>query len=106
MNKKIRTEAVESLFEAMAAFMTDYIIIGFRIFLPIFGVMLLLNSVLGIMAKIAPQMNMFSVGMQIKILVGLGTLFLTMNMLPSISDFIFSEMQVMFENFAGGMSAL
>ncbi|MBQ8956847.1 MAG: flagellar biosynthetic protein FliR [Lachnospiraceae bacterium] len=96
----------DSLFESMAAFMTDYIVIGFRIFLPIFGVMLLLNAVLGIMAKIAPQMNMFSVGMQIKILVGLGTLFITMNMLPSISDFIFSEMQVMFENFAGGMSEL
>ena len=97
---------MDSLTESMVSFMTEYIVIGFRIFLPIFGVMLLLNAVLGIMAKIAPQMNMFSVGMQIKILVGLGTLFLTMNMLPSISDFIFAEMKVMFEKFAGGMSAL
>ncbi|MCR5775002.1 MAG: flagellar biosynthetic protein FliR [Lachnospiraceae bacterium] len=96
---------VDNLFVAMAAFMTDYVVIGFRIFMPIFAVMLLLNAVLGIMAKIAPQMNMFSVGMQIKILVGLGALFLTIGMLPSISDFIFSEMKVMFENFAGGMHA-
>ena len=85
--------------------MTDYIVIGFRIFLPVFGVMLLLNAVLGIMAKIAPQMNMFSVGMQLKILVGLSVLFLTIGMLPAISDFIFSEMKVMFTNFSGGMSA-
>lgn len=95
---------VDSLFESMAGFMTDYIVIGFRIFLPIFGVMLLLNAVLGIMAKIAPQVNMFSVGMQLKILVGLGVLFLTIGMLPSISDFIFSEMKVMFERFVGGMA--
>lgn len=95
---------MDSLFESMAAFMTDYIVIGFRIFLPIFGVMLLLNAVLGIMAKIAPQVNMFSVGMQLKILIGLGVLFFTIGMLPSISDFIFSEMKVMFERFAGGMA--
>lgn len=97
---------VDNLFMAMTSFMTDYISIGFRIYLPIFGVMLLLNAVLGIMAKIAPQMNMFSVGMQLKILVGLSVLFLTMGMLPTISEFIFSEMKVMFTNFAGGMSAV
>jgi len=96
---------MDSLFNSMASFMTDYIVIGFRIFLPVFGVMLLLNAVLGIMAKIAPQMNMFSVGMQLKILVGLSVLFLTIGMLPAISDFIFSEMKVMFTNFSGGMSA-
>lgn len=96
---------MDSLFISMAAFMTDFVVIGFRIFLPVFGVMLILNAVLGIMAKIAPQMNMFSVGMQLKILIGLSALFLTVGMLPSISDFIFSEMKVMFQNFAGGMSA-
>ena len=96
----------DSLFVSMTSFMTDYISIGFRIFLPVFGVMLLLNAVLGIMAKIAPQMNMFSVGMQLKILVGLSVLFLSIGMLPTISDFIFSEMKVMFTNFAGGMSAV
>ena len=96
---------MDKLFVSMTSFMTDYIVIGFRIFLPVFGVMLLLNAILGIMAKIAPQMNMFSVGMQLKILVGLGVLFLTIGMLPSISEFIFSEMKVMFVNFSGGMSA-
>ena len=96
---------MDSLFISMAAFMTDFVVIGFRIFLPVFGVMLILNAVLGIMAKIAPQMNMFSVGMQLKILIGLSALFLTVGMLPSISDFIFLEMKVMFQNFAGGMSA-
>ena len=95
----------DSLFASMASFLTDYVVIGFRIFLPVFSVMLILNVVLGIMAKIAPQMNMFSVGMQIKILVGLGALFITIGSLPAISDFIFSEMKVMFTDFVGGFSA-
>ncbi|MCR5747180.1 MAG: flagellar biosynthetic protein FliR [Lachnospiraceae bacterium] len=93
----------EKLLDSMIRFFSDYYSIGFRIFMPVFGVMLLLNAVLGIMAKIAPQMNMFSVGMQIKILVGLSVLFVTIGMLPSISDFIFSEMKVMFGRFAEGM---
>ena len=31
---------MDSLFNSMASFMTDYIVIGFRIFLPVFGVLL------------------------------------------------------------------
>ncbi|MBO6147397.1 MAG: flagellar biosynthetic protein FliR [Lachnospiraceae bacterium] len=93
----------DRMLASMIEFFTEYYSIGFRIFMPVFGVMLLLNAVLGIMAKIAPQMNMFSVGMQIKILIGLSVLFVTIGMLPSISDFIFNEMKVMFGRFAEGM---
>lgn len=93
----------DKLLVAMMKFFTDYYSIAFRIFMPVFGVMLLLNAVLGIMAKIAPQMNMFSVGMQLKIMVGLSVLFVTIGFLPSISDFIFSEMKVVFADFAEGM---
>lgn len=85
----------DRLLESMIRFMGDYITIGFRICLPVFAVMLLLNAVLGIMTKVAPQMNMFSVGMQLKVLVGLCVLFLTIGMLPDVSNFIFSEMKVM-----------
>ena len=41
-------------------------VIGFRIFLPVFACMMIMNCILGIMAKVAPQMNMFSVGIQLK----------------------------------------
>ncbi len=34
------------------------------------------------MAKVAPQMNMFAVGMQMKVLLGLTVLFLTVMLLP------------------------
>ena len=93
----------DHLMESMVQFMTDYCVIGFRICLPVFATILLLNSILGILAKVAPQMNMFSVGMQLKILVGLTVLFLTVRLLPGISDFIFTEMKKMMFSFIGGL---
>ena len=79
----------------MITFMTDYITVSFRLCLPVVAAMLLLNAILGVLAKTAPQINMFSVGIQIKIVVGLGILFLTVGTLPSASEFIFDEMKIM-----------
>jgi flagellar biosynthetic protein FliR len=79
----------------MIQFMTDFITISFRLCLPIVAAMLLLNAILGVLAKTAPQVNMFSVGIQIKIIVGLGILFLTIGTIPSASEFIFKEMKIM-----------
>lgn len=92
-----------SLVDAMIAFLGDYVIIGFRIVLPIFCVMLLLNAILGVLAKVSPQMNMFSVGIQIKILVGLAVMFFTVGMLPGIADFIFDEMKNVMVSFIGAL---
>lgn len=94
----------DSLVDSMIAFLGDYVIIGFRIVLPIFCSILLLNAVLGILAKVSPQMNMFAVGIQLKILVGLSVLFFTAGILPGIADFIFEEMKQMMLSFVGGMT--
>ena len=83
----------DKLLSSMLSFLANYIMIGFRICLPVFAVMILLNAVLGIMAKVAPQMNMFSVGIQLKVLVGLCILFLTVGMIPGIADFVYTEMK-------------
>lgn len=94
---------MDSLLESMIRFMGDYIVIGLRICLPIFCVMLLLNCTLGILAKVSPQMNMFAVGMQMKVLVGLSVMFLTVRMLPGAADFIFREMKALIAAFVKGM---
>ena len=93
----------DSLLNSMITFMNDFILIGFRIVLPIFCVILLLNVVLGVMAKIAPQVNMFAVGIQVKILVGLSVMFLTTSLLPGAADFVYQEMKKMIDLFIGGM---
>ncbi len=84
-----------ALLDAMITYMTDLFVIGFRIFLPFFAVLMIVNSILGIMAKVAPQMNMFSVGIQIKILVGFIVLFLTIFLFPNVSNMVFDEIKKM-----------
>lgn len=92
------------LMDSFLYFMTDYIIIGFRICLPIFCVMVILNAILGVLAKVSPQLNMFAVGLQLKVLVGIGVLFLSMSMLPKAADFIFTQMKTVIVSFVEGMS--
>ena len=93
----------DSLLQTMVSYMTDSMVLGFRVALPVFAVLMILNCILGIMAKIAPQMNMFSVGIQLKILLGFLVLFLTIQLLPYVSDFVFTEMKRMVTGIASGM---
>lgn len=86
---------MDNLLVCVVGFLSDYIVIGFRICLPVFASIMLMNIVLGLLAKLAPQMNMFSVGIQLKLLAGLGVLVLTISMLPSVCNFITTKMQQM-----------
>ena len=93
----------ESLLTATLGFMADYIVIGFRICLPIFAVMIILNAVLGVLAKVSPQLNMFAVGIQMKVLVGISILFLSTAMLPGAANFIYEQMKRMVVTFVEAM---
>ncbi|MDR1700262.1 MAG: flagellar biosynthetic protein FliR [Lachnoclostridium sp.] len=88
-------EAVFSrgLAEVLTDFFPQYFLIAFRILLPIFGCMLMINVVLGVLARAAPQMNMFVVGMQLKVIVGVFILFIIVETMPGVAGFIFDEMQ-------------
>ena len=48
-------------------------------------------------------MNMMAVGMQIKVLAGLGIIFLTAGLLPSMADYVFENMQAMVISIIKGM---
>ena len=87
----------------MTMYISDLMIIGFRIVLHIFASSMILNCILGIMAKVAPQMNMFAVGVQLKILLGVSIMFVTIMLLPDISNFIFNEMKRMIVSVIEGM---
>ena len=91
------------LTDSVIKFLGQYMLIGLRICLPVFCVIMLLNAVLGILAKVAPQMNMFAVGIQLKVFTGLGVLFFTVAMLPIMSDLIFTTMQKAIVAFGEGM---
>ena len=93
----------DHLLNTSARYMGDIFVLGFRIFLPFFACIMILNCVLGIMAKVAPQMNMFSVGMQLKVLVGFIVIFLTVFLLPDIANMILKEIKLMVRLIAEGM---
>jgi len=84
-------------------YIVDFFVLAFRIVLPVFGALLIVNSILAIMAKVAPQMNMFVIGMQLKVLVGLVVMLVVIELLPGVAEFIFDEM---FELMRLGMSFL
>lgn len=84
-----------TMYTLMVKFLADYFLIAFRIVLPVFMCILITNVILAILAKIAPQMNMFVIGLQLKVMVGLAVLILIVGLLPAITDFIFNEMKEM-----------
>ena len=92
-------------YQGYLTFILDYMVLGFRIILPVFAALLMVNAILAVLAKAAPQMNMFVIGFQLKIFVGLAVLLLMMKFLPSISELIFEEMITMMKTAAAYLSA-
>ena len=68
-----------------------------------FASITLMNIVLGLLAKLAPQMNMFSVGIQLKLLAGLSVIAITMSMLPNVCNFISTQIQQLVVSMVEGM---
>ncbi|MBQ3036168.1 MAG: flagellar biosynthetic protein FliR [Lachnospiraceae bacterium] len=93
----------DHILSSFVQFLGDYMIIGMKICLPVFCTIMLLNAILGILAKVAPQMNMFAVGIQLKVFTGLSVLFLTVALLPDAANMIFTQMKRMVVAFVEGM---
>ena len=94
----------DKIVRIMIQYLGDYVSIAFRICLPVVASIMLTNAVLGILAKSAPQINMFSVGIQIKLLIGLVVMFITISVLPSASEYIFREMKVIMTEMVQSMT--
>lgn len=86
------------IYQLMLKFILDFCTIGFRIALPVFAAIMIVNTILAILVKVAPQMNMFVIGMQLKVLMGLAILSVVVYRLDAISDFIFDEMMSMLKS--------
>ena len=91
-------------YQGFLKFMLDYMILAFRIILPVFAALLVVNTILAVLAKAAPQLNMFVIGYQLKIFVGLAVLTVMMLFLPSISEIIFDEMMTLLKMAAAYMT--
>jgi flagellar biosynthetic protein FliR len=63
-------------FDAVAALGAQLFAVALSLSLPILGVMLLINIVLGVMARVSPQLNLFAVGFPITLCAGMVVLLL------------------------------
>jgi flagellar biosynthetic protein FliR len=82
----------ETLFNNMLKVFSETFAIGFKISIPILAASLLAEVALGILAKTVPQMNVFVVGMPLKVGVGLLTLIAMIPMFISTMSITFDKM--------------
>ncbi|QUI23242.1 flagellar type III secretion system protein FliR [Vallitalea pronyensis] len=94
------------LYTEIINFFGDFFIIALQIAAPMIGSMLIINVVLGILARATPQMNMFVVGLPLKLMVGLVVLLITLAVFPHVSDWIFERMLKLVDTIVKGMSSL
>ena len=97
--------ASEKIVDTIIRFLIDYVSIGFRFCLPVVAAIMLLNALLGVLAKTAPQMNMFAVGIQIKLLMGYGVIMISIVLLPRAAEMIGEEMKLMMRMMVKGLYA-
>lgn len=83
----INAEILKAISQAFA----QSFLIGFKISTPVVATIFLTNILLGIFAKTIPQMNVFVIGMPLKIIIGLGTLFLLMPVFFTVLQNIFID---------------
>lgn len=75
----------------MLQLITNYFIIAMQVSLPIVGSILIIDIALGLLVKAVPQMNIFVVGMPLKLFIGLIILYLIMPIFSYVYDILFDE---------------
>ncbi len=97
------TPNVPVLYNSVLGFITQFFVLGFRIAMPVFLSAAMLNIVLGVLAKSSPQMNMFAVGIQLKVTMGLLVLIITIMFIPNIANYLMETMRDMLNTLMGGL---
>lgn len=94
----------EKLYLYVVGLVADYLNIGLRMSMPVVGAILIIDVALGILVKAVPQMNVFVVGMPIKVLAGLMVLYITIPAFVSMFDMLFDASYKAVSSVIGGMS--
>ncbi|EOC99721.1 flagellar biosynthetic protein FliR [Caldisalinibacter kiritimatiensis] len=72
--------------------LSEVFIIAFKVSSPLLATIFITNIMLGILARTVPQMNVFVVGMPLKIIIGLATMIITMPIYILALQHIFDNM--------------
>lgn len=82
---------------------SNYWIVSFKLAMPIIGVLLIIDWGLGILARTVPQMNMFVIGIPLKMLVLFFLLIVTIGLFPVFNDIIIDHLVNITMNLLQGM---
>lgn len=77
--------------------------ISLKLASPIIATILIIDCGLGILARTVPQMNMFVIGLPLKVLILFILLIITIGLLPSYNDVIMEQMTQFFYSLIQGM---
>jgi len=78
--------------EKMVYILMEFFILAVKFSAPVMVAILLANILLGILARTMPQMNVFIVGLPLKIAVGMLTVIVSLEFLAPFTDLLFDKM--------------
>lgn len=81
----------------------DVLILALKLALPVIAMELLTEAGLGVLMRIVPQINVFSVGLQVKLAIGFSVVIIT---LPLISRILDNSVTSMFEKVQEGINIM
>jgi flagellar biosynthesis protein FliR len=93
----------QNLFYNMVEMFSQILIFSIKLALPILAVEIITEAGVGILMKAIPQIQVFSVNIQLKLFVGL---FLMMMLVPSFSTFLENILTIMFETIQKDLTLL
>jgi flagellar biosynthetic protein FliR len=91
------------LYNGFIGFYGQFFAVALQIAAPFFFVMLMTNFVLAILARVAPQMNLFVIGFPVKILLGLAVLLVTMSVFSNVNEMIIEMVKNFLDQTVRGM---
>lgn len=84
----------------------NYLLISFKLAMPVLGLLILIDFGLGILARTVPQMNMFVIGIPLKVIVLFALLIATVGLVPRFNTIIIDNMVNTIMNLIQGMRPL
>jgi len=92
-----------ALMSYLVGMMVDYLTIGVKIAMPVVGAIIVVDVALGVLVKASPQMNVFVVGMPIKVFIGLVVLMITIAAVPDVYAYVYNTMMKYVTNIIRGL---
>ena len=80
-----------AIVNSLLMLMANYFLTGVQVAMPIVGSLLILTIALGLLVKTVPQMNIFVVGMPIKMLLGLMIFYFIIPVFSQVYDLLFTQ---------------